>query len=390
MRRRKKRTITTRLLVGLACLLVVAGVAGYSVSSYFAKPEVATTVKESSSAQPQPEAEPDRQTCIANLPIATKLSQKVMFAIYSDQIEEATPVLAELGVGGVIVMDEVPAEQLKQLRDAFATPPTIAVDQEGGTVQRYKSHGLLPSASEVPDLTTEEAYELYKNDSQYLAEVGITTNFAPVVDVESRTPSPLPDRMYSADANTIATYAGEAIKAMKEAGIQPVIKHFPGMGSASGNTDFVRAETDAFAELESRDLVPYRQLVSLAPDVMIGNMIVPGLTDGQPAIWSSEAVSLLRGIGYQDAVVYSDSLTAAGVPGTLSEAALKAWLAGIDVAVIVQTERTDVSQLVDSLVTAGTIRFESDTTTLTILNESVGRILARKNVDPCDLEPNTQ
>ena len=185
----------------------------------------------------------------------------------------------------------------------------------------------------------------------------------------------------------VVTYASAGIAAMKVAGIQPVIKHFPGMGSASGNTDFVTATTDPFSVLEIRDIIPYRELAGKDPDVMVGNMIVPGLTNGLPAIWSPEAIQLLRQIGYENAVVYSDSLTANAIPGTIQEAAIKAWVAGIDMAVIVQTRENmpAVAGYIQSIVEAASAQMESGTITKDALDESLQRILSRKNINPCGI-----
>ncbi len=388
---RKKNTPKKIAILALAVLLLtLSGVGSYFASGYLSQRRHAEIGNESQVAQTKPqEAAPDHAACIAALPSDVKFAQKLMLAVYSDQIAAAIPVASELGVGGVIIMDEISAEHIKQLRDSFEIAPFIAVDQEGGTVQRYKSQGILPGADSMPDIGTDTAYDLYLKDSQFLASIGITTNFAPVVDIRSLVPSPLPGRMYSDSPDTVVRYATQAIKAMKAAHIQPVIKHFPGLGSSSGNTDFVSASTDPFSTIESRDLIPYVELADMQVDVMVGNMVVPGLTNGQPAIWSKEAVALLRQKGYEDAVVYSDSLTAKAVPGTIEDAAIKAWEAGIDVAVIVQ-ERQDLAattSYVQSIISLGTAQLTSDATKETVLNDSIGRILKRKSIDPCLISP---
>src|SRR5690606_14022406 len=118
---------------------------------------------------------------------------------------------------------------------------------------------------------------------------------------------------------------------------------------------------------------------------MVSNAIVPGLTDGQPAIWSAKAVELLRSYGYQDAVVYTDSLTAQAIPGTYDTAALKAWKAGIDVAMIVQT-KTDTAgflQYLPSIVSAAEQALDAGELNKDELNASIARIFARKGIDAC-------
>lgn len=327
--------------------------------------------------------------CIEALPNTTLITQKLMFATYSEQIADQTKILASTGVGGIIVMDQTDATAIDELTSRFAITPFVAVDQEGGTVQRYKNNGPRPSAASVAaNLTPEQAYEAYLQDAKHLRSSGITTNFAPVVDVVSRLPSPLPSRMFSADPETVSVYATQAVVAAQTAGIAPVVKHFPGLGSATGNTDVVTATTDSLATLKTRDLIPYQRLASLKPDVMVSNAIVPDLTNGMPAVWSQAAVTLLRNYGYEDSVVYSDSLTAKAIPGPLDEATIKAWQAGIDVAVIVQDRpvSTQVHTYVDTITTRAITALENDDLNRVELARSVERIFARKHINPCSIK----
>ena len=172
-------------------------------------------------------------------------------------LTDDTPILAQASIGGIIIMNAVPADQITAVRQAMQIAPLIAVDQEGGTVQRYTAEGSLPGAAEMAaNGSVDAAYQQYLADNQYLKTIGITTNFAPVVDVISRQPIPLPDRMYSSDPAVVSDYASASSKAARAAGITPVIKHFPGLGSATGNTDFTAATTDPLATLQTRDLIP--------------------------------------------------------------------------------------------------------------------------------------
>lgn len=335
----------------------------------------------------------EQLACIEDIPLEIKIGQKLMAAGYASQLYDETAAFAATSIGGVIMMDETSAEEIAHFRQASAIAPFIAVDQEGGTVQRFSSTGDLAGAEQMAASgSTDLAYERYLTDNTRLKEYGITTNFAPVVDVSSRAPNPLPGRMYSHDPAVVTDYAKASITAAQKAGITPVIKHFPGLGSATGNTDFTVATTDPLSVLESRDFIPYKKLASLHPDVMVGNMIVPGLTDGQPAIWSNKAVTMLRGMGYQDAVIYTDSLTAEAIPGDIKDAALKAWRAGIDVALIVQpdTETANLPAYFDDIIRYAVAAVQSDTLSTSGINESVLRIFERKQVDPCQLQDLSQ
>lgn len=366
-------------------VLVVSALAGYMTVKYFDQSSATLPSSESIAEQPPDEVKNQLQ-CIESLPNTVKVNQKIMVAVYRDHMAELIPVVSAAGVGGIIVMDEVAKEQLTSLREAFTVPPIIAVDQEGGTVQRYKEAGPLAGAEEVAStLHANEAYEIYFQDSRRLYDKGITTNFAPVVDVDSRSPSPLPGRIYSSNPDIVVEYASAFIAAARDAGVQPVLKHFPGIGSASGNTDFGRAETDPLPVLDGRDLLPYRKLASKAPDVMVSNAVVPGLTQDQPTIWSQDAVALLRSLGYEDAVVYSDSLTAEAIPDGADEAAVKSWRAGIDIVVIVQS--FDDTANMESYIAGITRRAQEAINDSELetgeLNQSIYRIFHRKQIDAC-------
>lgn len=328
-------------------------------------------------------------TCSQDLPSSILVGQKLMVAVYNSQTQTVQSVVSAHYLNGVIVMEEMSADAIKEITEGQRITPTIATDQEGGTVQRFKSEGALLGASDVASTqTTSQAYNAYLSDAIFLKSMGITTNFAPVVDVESVEPSPLPGRMYSTDPTVVTSYATQMVQASQQAKITPVLKHFPGLGSASGNTDQESATTDAFDTLKSRDLLPYQSMATLKTDAMISNAITPNLTNGQPAVWSADAVSLLRSYGYQDAVIYSDSLTAKAIPGSLSDAAIKAWQAGVDVALIVQ-ESKDTAQLentVSGIIDAAETALENGALNKDSIAQSVVRILNRKGVDPCSIQ----
>ena len=378
----------SRLKIVLVSILAVGLIgAGTVVGLRFLKPHQ-NNPSNSSSQNASPKPNQTALICTEKLSNDILLGQKLMIAVYGAQLNAEQPIVAQYQLNGVILMDEVDESAIAGLSTHMTIKPTIATDQEGGTVQRFTSEGRIPGAQDVAaTMNSSQAYSMYLKDSQYLKELGLTTNFAPVVDVASATPNPLPGRMYSSSSNSVSSYAGQYILAQKDAGITPVIKHFPGLGSATGNTDNGPATTDPLSVLKTRDLLPYQALASLNPDVMISNATVPELTNGQPAVWSRDAVNLLRSYGYNAAVVYSDSLTAKAIPGTLQDAALKAWQAGVDVAVIVQTkdQTSDISSYVSQIIAQAKTALENNSLERSSVVESVARILARKNIDPCTI-----
>lgn len=383
----RKRHHWVAICLGIVGLLVLAGGISLAIIRPWEAPSP-TSNSQNPSPNPQPSQMEKQLACVENLPTTTKLGQKLMIAGYASTLASQQAAMASAELNGVLVMNETPAASITTFKQAFSITPTVSVDQEGGTVQRYTSEGTLPGATDMAaNYTPQQAYQLYNQDAKFLASVGLTTNFAPVLGVISAEPSPLPGRMYSSDPSTVTAYATQMIQASHDAGITPVVKHFPGLGSATGNTDDGSATTDPLGVLKTRDILPYQGVAPLQPDAMVSNAIVPDLTDGQPATWSSAAVELLRSYGYQNAVVYSDSLTADAIPGTLADAAVKAWLAGIDVALVVQDEdeTTLVAEYISEIINAGMAAVNDGTLTADTLNQSVLRIFTRKGVDACAL-----
>jgi beta-N-acetylhexosaminidase len=181
----------------------------------------------------------------------------------------------------------------------------------------------------------------------------------PVVDVRPTSGSdPLGEnRLFVGGPAEVAGWASVYVAAWQAAGLTPVLKHFPGHGSASGDTHDGRATTPSLDELRDRDLVPYRVLAGSGAAVMIGHLVVPGLTDGVPASLSAAAVALLRNeLGWGDALVMTDALGMGGVGLSLTEAAVRAVSAGVDVVVFTGGDQTAaVIETLTAAVGAGTL-----------------------------------
>jgi beta-N-acetylhexosaminidase len=261
--------------------------------------------------------------------------------------------LAKGTIGGVVLYpDNIGSpEQVRALitylRDAKSWPiPFIAVDQEGGLVQRLTrrtGHGYFPSARSVganPSLASPQAAErLYRTMAEELAKAGINLNFGPVVDL-SLNPNNYVivqrDRSFGADPNTVATLAAAFIRAHRAAGIATVAKHFPGHGSSSDDSHKVLADiSNTWREIE---IEPYRTLAKegLLDGVMLGHLYHPRFSDGAklPASLSGRAIAALRSIGF-DGVIVSDDMEMGAVSGdySLDERVVKAVNAGTDLLV---------------------------------------------------------
>lgn len=329
---------------------------------------------------------------IAALPLDTRLRQLLFAAVYTgepDPIASATWA-AQSGVGGINFLGndpEVYANGELAAVTAAGGPiaPFLAVDQEGGRVQRLADLiGSQPSARTMgATMTPAEVEQLAARTGTAMAELGLTMDLAPVADVSDQPDNTvIGDRAFSDDPQQVAAYAGAFADGLRSAGILPVLKHFPGIGSATGNTDDEPASSPPFAQLQAVDLVPYDTLLQDEPvAVMMGSAVVPDLTGGAPAGLSAAAVDLLRTDLDFDGVVMTDSLSGAAVESLhpLPEAAELALVAGVDM--VLWDSSGEIEQIVARLtdaVAAGRLSEQR-------VNESVGRILALKQVDACTL-----
>lgn len=300
---------------------------------------------------------------LKTMPKRDKLAQLLMVGV--TDAADARRVVSTDHVGGIFIASWT---DLKMLRDGELTAIAglagplglaVSVDEEGGRVERLSSLiGSAPSARELAENETpEQVYALARDHGQKMRNLGITIDFAPVVDVtDAPNDTVIGDRSFSADPAQVTEYAGAYAKGLRAAGVLPVLKHFPGHGRASGDSHTAGVVDPPLGDLKTLDLVPYRTLVTQPPvGVMIGHMVVPGLTDGGPASLSPAAVNLLRnGTGYDaprfDGPVFTDDLsTMKAITDiyTVPQAVLKALQAGADAALWVTN--TEVPAVLDRL-----------------------------------------
>jgi beta-N-acetylhexosaminidase len=279
---------------------------------------------------------------------------------------------------------------VKSVQSAAETPVMVTVDQEGGRVSRLSPLGIdSPSARELVQSgqTPEQVRALAKSQGQQMKELGVTVDYAPVADVSDEPADDvIGDRSFSDDPETVAIYAEAYAQGLTDAGIMPVFKHFPGHGHGSGDSHTGNVATPPLSELQTNDLVPYRTLVGPGVGVMVGHLIVPGLTEPDtPASISPAAMSLLReGTGYGappfDGPIFTDDLSGMAAISArygIEKAATMALSAGADIALWLSTN--DVPAVLDTLTAA----VESGELPTEQVDASVVRVLRAKDVLDC-------
>ena len=171
-----------------------------------------------------------------------------------------------------------------------------SIDEEGGRVRRLpKGEYSLPSMKELAASGKETAAEKIGILAKKLNETGINMNMAPNVDLRSgEDNSIVGDRSFSEDPETVTEFAGIYIRKMQEAGVFPVIKHFPGHGTTVVDSHSeLPLITKPFDKLASEDLVPYSRLANQAGFVMKAHLLLPEISP-LPASISPEWDRILR------------------------------------------------------------------------------------------------
>lgn len=380
-----------RILLAAGAALALAACAGGGSG----EPDAgAPSARPAESPTAEPSADPtptcDRIAAVAALPLDTRIRQLLFAGVYTgepDPIASATAAAAA-GVGGINFLGNdagvYASGELAGVTSAGGSvPPFLAVDQEGGRVQRLRTLiGDLPSARELGStMAPEQVRALAGETGAAMARLGLNMDLAPVADVSDQPAgSVIGDRAFSNDPAEVASYAGAFADGLRDEGIIPVLKHFPGIGSASGNTDLEPATSPPLDQLLANDLLPYRTLLAPQPTaVMMGTAVVQGLTDGAPAALSPAAVDLLRTGFAFDGVVMTDSLSGAAVDTLhpLPRAAELALQAGVDMVL------WDSTAEIESVVATLTEAVASGRLSEDRVNTSAARVLALKGIDAC-------
>jgi beta-glucosidase-like glycosyl hydrolase len=376
-RRRKSMFRVGTVVPALLTVLVLAAVSAFVFRERLFRLDLfrteqaphATTQASASAAPapllPAPPACGDGQAMLAAMSLRDKLAQLVMVGVTGPA--DARKVVTDHHVGGIFIgswtdLSILSDGTLPQLSDAGGPLPlAVSVDEEGGRVERLAS---LIGEQQSPrvltkTMTLQEVHDIALERGQKMHNMGITIDFAPVVDVTDEPDDDvIGDRSFGADPSTVTEYAGAYAQGLREAGLLPVLKHFPGHGHGSGDSHTGGVSTPPLSDLEADDLIPYRTLTTERPvAVMVGHLDVPGLTTDFPASLSPEVYSLLRSGDYGGppfgGPVFTDDLSSMRAISDrfgVSEAALRALQAGADVALWVTTD--EVPAVLDRLESA--------------------------------------
>ncbi len=255
-------------------------------------------------------------------------------------------------VGGVILFKrnyESPA-QLAELTAAIhalrPTPLLIAVDHEGGRVQRFREgFTRIPAMRELGkiwDKQPQRARHLAQQAGFVLAAelrgCGVDFSFTPVLDVDYEQSGVIGDRAFHSNPQAIAELAHGLLLGLRQGGMHTVGKHFPGHGFVAADSHLaIPVDEREFVDIEFCDLIPFRQMINFGLTAVMPAHVIYPKVDSRPAgfspVWLKD---ILRGkLGF-DGCIFSDDLSMEGatVAGGIVQRASAALNAGCDMVLV--------------------------------------------------------
>ena len=322
--------------------------------------------------------------------LSQKIGQMLLFGWQTDT--QAAALIDDIHVGGVVLMGrniqppgqmKATISKLQNRAKAEGLPPLfIAVDQEGGRVQRLGPPHYVkrPTAREIGQSSPELARAAAREIGAELRELGFNFDFAPVLDVDSNPQNPvIGDRSYGIDPEKVAASGVAAMRGFQEdAGVLACGKHFPGHGDTDTDSHFALPRiTHDLAHLKAVELVPFRAaIVAGIAAIMTSHILFPALDPTLPATLSPAILTglLRQKLGFSGLII-TDDLEMKGVAAGwgAAEAAVLAVEAGADILLCChewETQKAIQAALLEAVVNGRIAEGR--------LDESLARIAAAK------------
>ena len=230
------------------------------------------------------------------------------------------------------------------LRDAATVPLLVAIDEEGGQVDRLKASYGFPKTVAAAALGARGDVAFTRSHGKAigrtLAGLGIGLDLAPVVDVDVNPTNPIIgalDRSFSADPTVVADQGRAFLDGLQSVGVAGALKHFPGHGSSTADTHL--GWVDVTSTWTKAELGPFRDIIAAGPvdAVLVAHVFDSKLDRTYPASLSSAVITgMLRGdLGF-DGVVISDDLQMGAIRSAFGyeTAVERAIIAGTDILTI--------------------------------------------------------
>jgi beta-N-acetylhexosaminidase len=281
----------------------------------------------------------------ASWPARRLAAQLVLAGIDMSRLDRAVDWSAH-GVGGIVLFGDPQAHlrrDLRAVRAAGRVAPLVASDEEGGLVQRLADKIYpLPSAEWMgAHWRPRHVRKVAADYGGRMRRLGVTMDLAPVADL--LVPGHFiadQHRAFARRPAKVARFVNAWQRGLRDARVVATLKHWPGHGHAA-DTHTGLARTPRWSVMKEEDVVPFdAALAAHAPVVMVGHLVVPGLTenDRTPASLSRNALRHLRTRAGDATLVVTDSLSMGAIRTSLGltqpEAAVRALRAGADMALV--------------------------------------------------------
>ena len=327
---------------------------------------------------------------IEDMTLREKIGQMLMVYYNSDEADaDLIDSLKENQPGSFIVTGDNLTEYNKikkfisSLNKYSTIPMIIAVDQEGGPVQRLydisdKKATFIPNMHDVGVLNNKDiSYKIGNIIGSEAGSIGCNAVFGPVLDIGDYNISAMGKRLISDDKNVVISNGMEIFKGIEDTGLISIVKHFPGIGGTSDDThdNEISVVNKTYYELYNTDLQPFITAINNNVSmIMVGHSSYPKITgDDLPASLSSKIINdiLRTKLGY-DGVVIIDAVNMGALASNYSEKYIytTAINAGVDIFIMPNGSKR-VIDLIENEVNNGNISKET-------INKAVSRILKLK------------
>ncbi len=279
---------------------------------------------------------------------------------------DVTALARAFDLGGVILFkrnvqapDQVADLSAEVGRLAAGLPLWVGVDQEGGRVARLRRPFTEWPPMGVLGRAGDEglAERFGRALGAELAAVGVTWDFAPVMDVGTNQDNPaIGDRAFGDRAGLVARLGRAVIRGLQAEGVAACAKHFPGHGDTSVDSHHALPVVEHASErLREVELEPFRAAVDEGvASIMVGHLLVPALDEERPATLSRRTIDWLRAELAFDGLVVTDDLSMRAISDThgLADAAVGAVAAGCDVVLLCGTDADGQARAFEALIRA--------------------------------------
>lgn len=326
---------------------------------------------------------------IESMTLDEKIGQLFIVGFEGETVnDEIVDLISNRKVGGLILFARniVNSSQLIELNNSLRKiesdiPLFISVDEEGGLVSRVPNEfEALPSSGEIGNYNSEEiSYKVGAIIAKELKALGFNMDFAPVLDINSNPNNTvIGERAFGDNADIVTRLGIKTMEGIRDGGIIPVVKHFPGHGDTDVDSHYgLPIVTKTLDELNSLEFIPFKEAINNGADVvMISSIILSSIDSENPSTMSEKVMTdILRGDLVFDGVIATDDMTMAAIMDNynLTDAVVMSIKSGADLVLVCHGYDNILNSIlaVKDAVNSGIISEER-------IDESVDRILKLK------------